>query len=52
MKRILKGLLVIAIITALYMALEYKTRGYFAIGAEILFVPFAVSMLVLTKEEK
>lgn len=51
MKKKVKGIVFILLIAALYMVLEYKTRGYFAWGAEILFVPAAIIML-LTKEEK
>ena len=38
----MKGYILLALITIAYMVVEYYYRGYFALGAEIAFVPLGI----------
>lgn len=47
-----KDFLLLAVITLFYMTAQYCARGYMAIGAEILFVPLGILLIVAKWREK
>lgn len=52
MRKTIAKLIVIALAIIAYMALEYQARGYFAIGAEIMFLPVLWVGTLIMKSDK